>query len=106
MEEPDCPNAWCETEYSTKWSGPGEEGYLIVPFGKETKIPFHPKRVICEDKFDDCYAWSTWDSNECERNRGWMSVNCPKSCGQCKAKNNGKNNNSKDGRMATAADEL
>jgi hypothetical protein len=23
-----CPNYWCNTKYSKKWSGPGEEGYV------------------------------------------------------------------------------
>ena len=41
MTEPDCPNDWCRTMFSKKWSGPGEEGFWIAPDG--TKHPFEPK---------------------------------------------------------------
>lgn len=31
MKEPDCPNSWCRTMNTIKWSGPGEHGYWIAP---------------------------------------------------------------------------
>jgi hypothetical protein len=31
MKEPDCPNEWCATVDSVKWSGPGEAGKWIAP---------------------------------------------------------------------------
>ncbi|GAX10029.1 hypothetical protein FisN_25Lh122 [Fistulifera solaris] len=31
MMEPNCPDNWCRTQNSIKWSGPGEEGYWIDP---------------------------------------------------------------------------
>jgi hypothetical protein len=31
MKEPDCPNEWCATLDSVKWSGPGEAGKWIAP---------------------------------------------------------------------------
>ena len=42
MKEPDCPDDWCRTQDTVKWSGPGEEGYWIDPFFQ--KHEFHPKR--------------------------------------------------------------
>lgn len=43
MTEPDCPNDWCRTVYSKKWSGPGEEGFWIAPSGD--KYVFEPEEV-------------------------------------------------------------
>ncbi|KAL7569909.1 hypothetical protein ACA910_008573 [Epithemia clementina (nom. ined.)] len=43
IAEPDCPNQWCRSMESIKWSGPGEEGFWIAPTGE--KYPFHPKHV-------------------------------------------------------------
>jgi hypothetical protein len=31
MKEPECPNDWCRTKISKKWSGPGEPGVWIAP---------------------------------------------------------------------------
>ena len=81
MVEPTCPNEWCQTKYSKKWSGPGKEGILVTPGGEE--VPFHPKPVLCEDKKDECSEWASWETNECQRNSRFMSVNCKKSCGRC-----------------------
>ena len=36
MMEPDCPNQWCRTMFAKKWSGPGEEGYVLNPDGSKT----------------------------------------------------------------------
>jgi hypothetical protein len=36
--EPNCPNLWCRSLDSVKWSGPGEYGYLIEP--NMVKRPF------------------------------------------------------------------
>jgi hypothetical protein len=44
MREPDCPNAWCATMDSVKWSGPGEDGKWISPTFE--RYPFEPQRVI------------------------------------------------------------
>jgi len=41
MRHPQCPNQWCPTQHSVKWSGPGEEGFWIDPTFE--KHPFHPK---------------------------------------------------------------
>ena len=41
MRHPQCPNAWCPTKQSIKWSGPGEEGVWIAP--NFERHPFHPK---------------------------------------------------------------
>jgi len=41
MTEPECPNEWCGTKDTVKWSGPGEEGFWVGPDGE--KYPFHPK---------------------------------------------------------------
>lgn len=82
MEEPTCPNYWCNTETSKKWSGPGEEGYVINPDG--TKRVLDPsKRKDCKDKHPRCREWASWDTDECNRNAGYMKPNCPFSCGVC-----------------------
>ena len=41
ISEPECPNHWCRSKDSIKWSGPGEEGSWIAPNGE--RYPFHPK---------------------------------------------------------------
>ena len=46
MREPECPNKWCRTKNTIKWSGPGEEGYWIAP--TQERFPFHPKKVSDE----------------------------------------------------------
>jgi ShK domain-like len=81
MEEPWCPNNWCNTLTSKKWSGPGEEGYVVDPDG--TKRVMDASRIACLDKNDECEAWASWNSNECVKNSGFMSKNCRKSCGLC-----------------------
>lgn len=43
FREPDCPHDWCGTQHSIKWSGPGEDGYLIHP--NMVKVPFDPLGV-------------------------------------------------------------
>lgn len=41
MREPNCPNYWCNTVKETvKWSGPAEDGILILP--DMERIPFLP----------------------------------------------------------------
>jgi ShK domain-like len=81
MEEPWCPNNWCGTVNSLKWSGPGEEGYVIDP--NSEKRVLDPARIKCVDKDDQCEEWASWDSNECVKNRSFMRTNCQKSCGLC-----------------------
>jgi hypothetical protein len=81
MEEPSCPNGWCETQHTKKWSGPGEEGFLVVPTGE--KIPFEPKKIVCEDINKECTNWVSWPTNECDKNPIFMLKNCRKSCNAC-----------------------
>lgn len=82
MEEPLCPNYWCNTKYSKKWSGPAEEGYIMHPDG--TKSVLDPTKIDCVDKEGKCSEWASWDSNECEKNSQYMHANCPLSCKICK----------------------
>ena len=81
MREPTCPNNWCNTETAIKWSGPGEEGFLIAP--NFEKYPFEPKPLACEDLHEKCAWWASWESNECVKNIPYMSSHCRKSCGAC-----------------------
>jgi len=83
MEEPTCPNYWCNTINSKKWSGPGEEGYVINPDGTKRLLDPSRRKNGCKDKNDKCEEWASWDSNECENNAGFMKNNCPLSCGIC-----------------------
>mmetsp|Transcript_30921 Transcript_30921/g.74675 ORF Transcript_30921/g.74675 Transcript_30921/m.74675 type:complete len:427 (-) Transcript_30921:118-1398(-) len=88
MEEEWCPNNWCGTLMSNHWSGPGEEGWVTNPDGSmwmmddraKTRPPPGPK---CEDEEDKCDEWASWDSNECEKNKGYMHVKCKRTCGLC-----------------------
>jgi hypothetical protein len=41
MRHPDCPDDWCLAANAIKWSGPGEQGFVINP--NFEKVPFHPK---------------------------------------------------------------
>lgn len=92
MEEPLCPNYWCNTKFSKKWSGPGEDGYVLNPDGSKTVFdPTRidaPKKVIrdeddCADTHQNCALWASWESDECESNAQYMRANCPRSCGVC-----------------------
>lgn len=42
-KEPSCPNSWCRTENTIKWSGPGIDGYWIDPDMVEHRL--EPKLV-------------------------------------------------------------
>lgn len=81
FEEPSCPNGWCQTQRTKKWSGPGKDGYWIGPTGEA--FPFQPKAQACEDYSEKCSEWVTWDTDECERNAGYMHIHCKKSCNIC-----------------------
>jgi len=81
MKEPSCPNEWCRTQDSIKWSGPGTEGYWIAP--NMEKYPFQPKELECKDYTASCNDWVKWDTDECERNSKYMKIHCKKSCGIC-----------------------
>jgi hypothetical protein len=90
MEEEWCPNNWCATMMSNKWSGPGEEGWVTNPDGSmwmlddRTKTRPAPDRgAVCEDDKDECGEWVSWESNECEKNKNFMHVHCKRSCGLC-----------------------
>ena len=76
-----CPNFWCNTKFSKKWSGPGEEGYILNPDG--TKRVLQISKNSCSDKHSNCALWASWESKECDNNPNYMRVNCPKSCGLC-----------------------
>jgi hypothetical protein len=80
-EEPDCPNGWCATEYSKKWSGPAEEGYFIDPTG--AKIPLAPQKEACIDKDQSCSSYLEKNSEECDANPRYMLQHCAKSCRVC-----------------------
>jgi len=82
MEEPMCPNYWCNTLFSKKWSGPGEEGYVINPDG--TKRILEISENSCSDKNENCGLWASWESKECDNNPTYMRANCPQSCGLCR----------------------
>jgi len=47
MTEPDCPDDWCRAQDTVKWSGSGEEGYVINP--DMSKVPFNPKIIDREE---------------------------------------------------------
>lgn len=81
FEEPSCQHGWCGTQWSKKWSGPGQEGYWIAPTGE--RIPFDPKPVKCEDLEERCAEWVLWESDECTKNPKFMLKKCRKSCGAC-----------------------
>lgn len=42
--EPGCPNQWCRTEDTIKWSGPAEHGWLTLP--NQERVPFHPPEGV------------------------------------------------------------
>ena len=42
-----------------------------------------PLKSDCRDKNPECALWASWESNECDKNPGYMKVNCPRSCGVC-----------------------
>lgn len=79
FEEPTCPNGWCSSQYTIKWSGPAEAGYWTAPSGE--KFPFDPKPVACVDRNYRCVEWASVD--ECARNPKYMTTICPKSCKTC-----------------------
>lgn len=81
FEEPNCPNGWCATEYSKKWSGPGEEGYWIAPTGE--KFPLDTSLPKCRDHDLDCEKYLAMNRDECEANAEYMMRKCAKSCGAC-----------------------
>lgn len=101
MEEPSCPNYWCNTESSLQWSGPGEEGYVLNPDGTKTVFDTTqiggPKEVVressrlplskkCADSHPDCADWASWDTDECQSNSDYMTRICPMSCGVCESR--------------------
>ncbi|KAG7374255.1 ShK domain-like protein [Nitzschia inconspicua] len=95
MEEEWCPNHWCGTIMSKKWSGPGEEGWVIDPDGKrrvldaskidKSKMRAPGENPNCRDMEEKCAEWASWESNECETNAPFMKKNCQKSCRLCEA---------------------
>jgi hypothetical protein len=87
MEEPTCPNYWCNTEFSKKWSGPGEDGYILDPNGEKRVLDV--STIDCMDKDHRCTEWAQWETEECEKNKAYMEDNCPRSCGLCKFSMNG-----------------
>eukprot|EP00934_Nitzschia_sp_Nitz4_P004169 Nitzschia sp. Nitz4//scaffold207_size38617//10218//11372//NITZ4_007674-RA/size38617-processed-gene-0.30-mRNA-1//1//CDS//3329541602//4159//frame0 len=81
FEEPECPNNWCATEYSKKWSGPGEEGYWIAPTGE--KFPLDVSRPACYDVDPYCGKYIERNADECNANPKYMLEKCAKICGAC-----------------------
>ena len=47
FKEPNCPNGWCSTQNTVKWSGPGEDGFWIDP--NMQKHIFEPRRFSAGD---------------------------------------------------------
>ena len=41
--EKTCPDDWCATQNTIKWSGPGEEGFWIDPAFKKHPLNAKPK---------------------------------------------------------------
>lgn len=39
--EPGCPNDWCRTQNTIKWTGPGEDGYVINPNMQKSPLNIH-----------------------------------------------------------------
>ena len=76
-----CDNHWCNTNFSNKWSGPGEEGYVLEPGGNKRVLDL--SKMNCKDRDQKCREWSLWDSKECETNASFMHVTCPRSCNVC-----------------------
>lgn len=76
-----CDNYWCNTKFSNKWSGPGEEGYVIEPGGNKRVLD--PSKVRCQDNNQNCREWAQRDSKECETNAAYMHATCPRSCNVC-----------------------
>ena len=86
MEEPWCPNNWCGTEKSKRWSGPAQEGFVTDPDGEmRVLMPelIDLSKFDCNDKEERCSEWASWKSDECQRNPKFMRENCKKSCGIC-----------------------
>lgn len=79
--EPSCPNEWCATQHSIRWSGPAKHGYWTAPNFQQ--YPFEPKKVVCEDNDPRCSQWAKWETNECQTNPAFMLTNCKKSCNAC-----------------------
>jgi hypothetical protein len=79
MEEPTCPNHWCNTLKSKKWAGPGKEGWVIDPDG--TRRVLHLNLIKCDDNNERCEEWASND--ECEKNPRYMLRECEKSCKVC-----------------------
>ena len=48
FKEPSCPNGWCSSEDTIKWSGPGEDGVWIDP--NMVRHPFEPRRFSAGDE--------------------------------------------------------
>ena len=58
-----------------------EEGYILHPTGE--KMPFHPKKILCQDNDPRCPKFASWESDECNKNPAYMHKYCKKSCGIC-----------------------
>lgn len=48
FKEPECPNGWCATQDTVKWSGPGVDGYWIDP--NQAKHEFVPRRFSGDEE--------------------------------------------------------
>ena len=79
MEEPTCPNYWCNTLKSKQWSGPGKEGWVMNPDGGRRVLDLD--LIQCEDNHELCGQWSS--AGECDNNPKYMLNQCEKSCKVC-----------------------
>ena len=48
LKEPGCPNEWCRSQDTVKWSGPGEAGVWIAPTFE--RYPFEPQEVVWNEE--------------------------------------------------------
>ena len=59
-----------------------EAGNRKIPKGANSQgKPKEVKLSVCEDRHEMCRGNS--QNGECDRNPGWMIVNCPRSCNKC-----------------------
>jgi len=57
----------------------------IIPKGANPEGKPREASSLCEDRYNDCQIFAA--QNECERNPGWMIINCASSCNACELRN-------------------
>lgn len=62
-----------------KCNKPADEQKLVDAF---LGMPMYSAPAAqCQDRDDNCEPWA--EDGQCQKNQGWMSQNCPKSCSLC-----------------------